>query len=294
MFDILVIGSINADLVFTSNIRPKAGQTVLGQDFKIIPGGKGANQAIAAARLGSKVGFIGCLGNDDNGKMLIDNFKENNVETKYISIIDNVPSGVANIVIAENDNSIIVVPGANYSITKEIIDKNIDVIKSSKIIILQHEIPIDIVEYIIDICYENHITTILNPAPAIKLDENLIHKVSYLTPNEHEASLVFDNSNINELLEKYPEKLIITEGDKGVKYHNGCEIIYVPSFKVEAVDTTGAGDTFNGALATALINGYNLKDAILFANKAAAISVTKFGAQSGMPYKSEVEKYFNK
>lgn len=294
MFDILVIGSINADLVFTSNIRPKAGQTVLGQDFKIIPGGKGANQAIAAARLGSKVGFIGCLGNDDNGKMLIDNFKENNVETKYISIIDNVPSGVANIVIAENDNSIIVVPGANYSITKEIIDKNIDVIKSSQIIILQHEIPIDIVEYIIDICYENHITTILNPAPAIKLDENLIHKVSYLTPNEHEASLVFDNSNINELLEKYPEKLIITEGDKGVKYHNGCEIIYVPSFKVEAVDTTGAGDTFNGALATALINGYNLKDAILFANKAAAISVTKFGAQSGMPYKSEVEKYFNK
>lgn len=294
MFDILVIGSINADLVFTSNIRPKAGQTVLGQDFKVIPGGKGANQAIAAARLGSKVGFIGCLGNDDNGKMLIDNFKENNVETKYISIIDNVPSGVANIVIAENDNSIIVVPGANYSITKEIIDKNIDVIKSSKIIVLQHEIPIDIVKYIIDICYENHITTILNPAPAIKLDENLIHKVSYLTPNEHEASLVFDNSNINELLEKYPEKLIITEGDKGVKYHNGCEIIHVPSFKVEVVDTTGAGDTFNGALATALVNGYSLKDAISFANKGAAISVTKFGAQSGMPYKSEVEKYFNK
>ena len=289
MFDILVIGSINADLVFVSDIRPKAGETVTGKDFRIVPGGKGANQAIVAARLGKKVGFIGCVGNDDNGKMLIENFKENNIETKYIRIVEGMPSGVANIVVSEDDNSIIVIPGANYSITKEIIDKNIDVLKKSKMVVLQHEIPMDIVEYIVDLCFENEIKVILNPAPAIKLKETIIDKVNYLTPNEHECSIVFDNSNIDELLSKYPNKLIITKGDKGVIYHDGNKMVHIPSFEVDVVDTTGAGDTFNGAFATALVDGYKMDDAITFANKAAAISVTKFGAQNGMPYREDLK-----
>lgn len=289
MFDILVIGSINADLVFTSSKRPNPGETIMGEDFKIIPGGKGANQAVAAARLGSKVGFIGCIGNDENGKMLIENFKRNNVETKYINVVEDNPSGVANIIIAEGDNSIIVVPGANYSITKDIIDKNTDIIKSSKVILLQQEIPIDVVEHIVDICHQNKVKTILNPAPASKIKSSIVEKVNYLTPNEHEAKLIFEDLDIDEMLKSYPEKLIITEGSKGVRYSNGNEIIGVPTLKVKALDTTGAGDTFNGAFATGIARGQDLQEIIKFANKAAAISVTKFGAQSGMPYLKEIE-----
>lgn len=289
MFDILVIGSINADLVFTSSKRPNPGETIMGEDFKIIPGGKGANQAVAAARLGSKVGFIGCIGNDENGKMLIENFKRNNVETKYINVVEDNPSGVANIIIAEGDNSIIVVPGANYSITKDIIDKNTDIIKSSKVILLQQEIPIDVVEHIVDICHQNKVKTILNPAPASKIKSSIVEKVNYLTPNEHEAKLIFEDLDIDEMLKSYPEKLIITEGAKGVRYSNGNEIINIPTLKVKALDTTGAGDTFNGAFATGIARGQDLQEIIKFANKAAAVSVTKFGAQSGMPYLKEIE-----
>ena len=288
-FDILVIGSINADLVFTTNKRPSAGETVIGKDYIIIPGGKGANQAVAAARLGSKVGFIGCVGNDENGKLLLQNFKDNNVETKYIKVIDSVPSGVANIVIAEDDNSIIVIPGANFSITKAMIDENIDVIKNSKLVLLQLEIPISVVEYIIGLCYEYNIKTILNPAPSVKLDKFLIDKVNYLTPNEHECIDIIESDNTDELLSMYPEKLVVTEGPKGVKYHNFKEIIRIPSIEVEVVDTTGAGDTFNGAFATAIVNGAEIYEAITFANKAAGLSITKLGAQGGMPYKDELK-----
>ena len=288
-FDILVIGSINADLVFTTNKRPSAGETVIGKDYIIIPGGKGANQAVAAARLGSKVGFIGCVGNDENGKLLLQNFKDNNVETKYIKVIDSVPSGVANIVIAEDDNSIIVIPGANFSITKAMIDENIAVIKNSKLVLLQLEIPISVVEYIIGLCYEYNIKTILNPAPSVKLDKFLIDKVNYLTPNEHECIDIIESDNTDELLSMYPEKLVVTEGPKGVKYHNFKEIIRIPSIKVEVVDTTGAGDTFNGAFATAIVNGAEIYEAITFANKAAGLSITKLGAQGGMPYKDELK-----
>lgn len=291
MFDILVIGSINADLVFVSDIRPKAGETVTGKDFRVVPGGKGANQAIAAARLGKKVGFIGCIGNDDNGKMLIENLKENNVETKYIKIVEGVPSGVANIIVSEDDNSIIVIPGANHFITRDMIDKNIDVLLNSKLVVLQHEIPMDIIEYVVDLCFKNGVKVILNPAPAIRLKETIIDKVDYLTPNEHECKVVFDNSNIDELLAKYPNKLIITKGDKGVVYHDGNRVVNIPAFKVDVVDTTGAGDTFNGAFATSIVDGQSIDESILYGNKAAAISVTKFGAQNGMPYKEDL-KYF--
>lgn len=291
MFDILVAGSINADLIFKSRIRPLAGQTVIGEEFRIIPGGKGANQAIAAARLGSKVGFIGCVGNDSNGKMLIENFNKNNVETKYINAVENKPSGVAGIVIAENDNSIIVVPGANYSFTREMIDKNIDVILNSKLMLLQLEIPVEVVEYAIDVCYKNNIKIILNPAPSVKIKKSLIDKVNYLTPNEHECTEIFEDGDIDKHITEYPEKLIVTCGKKGVIYHNKKEIRRISSYKVEAVDTTGAGDAFNGALAVAVVNGFDLEAAINFANKAAALTVTKVGAQSGMPYKHELEDF---
>lgn len=289
MFDILVIGSINADLVFISDIRPKAGETVMGKDFKVLPGGKGANQAIAAARLGKKVGFIGCVGNDDNGKKLIENLRGNNVETQYIQIVDDVPTGVANIVVAEEDNSIIVIPGANYSISKDMIDKNMDILLNSKLILLQNEIPMEVIEHIIDLCFGKDIKVILNPAPAVKLKESIVNKIDYLTPNEHECKIAFGNPNTDGLLTKYPNKLIVTVGDKGVLYHDGNKKVNIPAFKVDVVDTTGAGDSFNGAFAVAIVEGNSLYESLLFANKAAAISVTKIGAQEGMPYLEDLK-----
>lgn len=293
MCDIVVVGSINADLVFTSSLRPNKGETVLGKDFKTVPGGKGANQAVASSRLGSNVTMFGCVGNDENGTFLINNLNNNNVNTESIEKINNVPSGVAGIILAEGDNSIIVVPGANHSITKEIIDKYKEIILNAKIVVLQLEIPLEVAKYVIDICYENNIKTILNPAPAIKLDISLIDKVTYITPNEHECKIVFDNDDVLSLIEKYPNKLLITEGSKGVKFHDGNEIKQIPTVKVEAIDTTGAGDTFNGALATAIVNGYDLEKAIDFSNKVAALSVTKFGAQGGMPTLKEIKEKFD-
>lgn len=291
MYDIVVVGSINADLVFEADKRPNPGETLIGKDFKTVPGGKGANQAIAASRLGAKVAMMGCLGEDQNGIFLEENLKVNNVETKFIKKVKGVPSGVAGITLAEGDNSIIVVPGANYEVDKTYIDKNIEVIKSAKIVLLQLEIPIEVVEYVIDICSKNRVKTILNPAPIQTLKEDTLEKLDYLTPNEHEFEILYGSKREEEMLKKHKNKLIITKGSEGVSFSDGDKVINVPSNKVEVVDTTGAGDTFNGSFAYSLVKGMSIKESIEFANKAAAISVTKFGAQGGMPTLKEVDEF---
>jgi ribokinase len=291
MYDIVVVGSINADLVFEADKRPNPGETLIGKDFKTVPGGKGANQAIAASRLGAKVAMMGCLGEDQNGIFLEENLKANKVETKFIKKVKGVPSGVAGITLAEGDNSIIVVPGANYEVDKTYIDKNIEVIKSAKIVLLQLEIPIEVVEYVIDICSKNKVKTILNPAPIQKLKEDTLEKLDYLTPNEHEFEILYGSKREEEMLKKHKNKLIITKGSEGVSFSDGDKVINVPSNKVEVVDTTGAGDTFNGAFAYSLVKGMSIKESIEFANKAAAISVTKFGAQGGMPTLKELDEF---
>jgi ribokinase len=291
MYDIVVVGSINADLVFEADKRPNPGETLIGKDFKTVPGGKGANQAIAASRLGAKVAMMGCLGEDQNGIFLEENLKVNKVETKFIKKVKGVPSGVAGITLAEGDNSIIVVPGANYEVDKTYIDKNIEVIKSAKIVLLQLEIPIEVVEYVIDICSKNKVKTILNPAPIQKLKEDTLEKLDYLTPNEHEFEILYGSKREEEMLKKHKNKLIITKGSEGVSFSDGDKVINVPSNKVEVVDTTGAGDTFNGSFAYSLVKGMSIKESIEFANKAAAISVTKFGAQGGMPTLKEVDEF---
>lgn len=291
MNKIVVVGSINVDLVFTSNIRPKAGETVLGNDFKVIAGGKGANQAVAASKLGADVTMIGCVGKDGNGEFSLDNFNRVNVNTSCISTINGEPTGVANIIVAEDDNSIIVVPGANYKVDKDLIDKYKKHILEADIVLLQLEIPMDVVKYTLDFCYENNIKTVLNPAPAVKLDNCMIDRATFITPNEHECKIILGaekDSNIEDIIKKYPNKLMITMGEKGVMYYDGNEVVIVPAYKVEVVDTTGAGDTFNGAFARAIVNNYNLKDAINFANKASSKSVTKLGAQAGMPTLEEI------
>lgn len=283
MGKVVVVGSINVDMVFTSDIRPKAGETVLGNTFSIIPGGKGANQAVAAAKLGAETYMVGCVGNDSNGEFSLKNLQNMNVNTKGVKIIDNVPTGVANIVVADNDNSIIVISGANFEVDKKTMDSNKDIVLSADIVLLQLEIPMEAVEYIIEICNKNNIKVLLNPAPACKLSNTTIENAAYITPNEHELKLIFNSDNTDEILKQYPNKLIVTLGSKGVKYFDGNEIKQIPSINVNVVDTTGAGDTFCGGLAAALVRGENLEDAIIFANKAASFTVTKLGAQSGMP-----------
>lgn len=285
MGKIVVVGSINADMVFTSSIRPKAGETVLGESFSIIPGGKGANQAVAASKLGAESFMVGCVGEDSNGEFSIENFNKYNVNTDCIEVISDVPTGVANIVVAEEDNSIIVIPGSNYKITKDMIDKHKEVILSADIVLLQLEIPIEIVEYTAELCKKSNVKVLLNPAPAKKLSESLIENSTYITPNEHEIKIILGKKSegeIDDLLKQYANKIIVTMGSKGVKYFDG-EIKIIPAFKINVVDTTGAGDTFCGSLAAALVNGKMIPDAISFANKAAALATTKLGAQSGMP-----------
>ena len=283
MGKIVVIGSINVDLVFTSDKRPQAGETVMGKTFSLIPGGKGANQAVAASKLGADTYMIACVGNDSNGEFSLKNLNDMGVNTRGVKIVDEVPTGLANIIVADNDNSIIVIPGANYAIGKDLIDENKNLILLADMVLLQLEIPMEVVEYVVDICFENKVRVLVNPAPAAPLKKSLIDRATYITPNEHELKLIFDNLDTDEVLKKYPNKLIVTMGSKGVKYHDGKEIRVIPSNKVDVVDTTGAGDTFCGALAAALVRGDSIRDAIIFANKAAAFAVTKLGAQSGMP-----------
>ncbi|MGF9857869.1 ribokinase [Priestia endophytica] len=290
MSEIVVIGSSSMDLVVTSAIRPGAGETVLGESFKTVPGGKGANQAVAAARLGANVTMIGCVGDDHYGEEILANFKENYVNITNVKPVTGVGSGTAHIVLAEGDNSIVVVKGANDYITPEYVQSVVDDIKKATLVLIQQEIPEETVEYVSEICEEYNIPLLLNPAPARPLSQDVINRATYITPNEHEAAVLFNNLSIEEALKKYPNKVFITEGKQGARYYDGEKEILVPSYTVEAVDTTGAGDTFNAALAVALGEGKSIEESLQFANRAASLSVTKFGAQGGMPTREEVEE----
>lgn len=290
MAKVTVIGSSSMDLVVTSNIRPGAGETVLGESFKTVPGGKGANQAVAAARLGADVSMIGCVGEDHYGKAILENFKSNGVSVENMKPVTGSDSGTAHIILAEGDNSIVVVKGANDCITPDYVEKAKEKIKEADIVLIQQEIPEETVEYVAQLCQELKVPLLLNPAPARPLKAEVIEQVSYITPNEHEAALLFEGKEKEEVLKQYPNKLFITEGKQGVRYFNGEKEVLVPSYQVETIDTTGAGDTFNAALAVALAEGMGFEKGIQFANRAASLSVTKFGAQGGMPTRKEVEE----
>lgn len=290
--NITVIGSINMDLVTSTTQIPKVGETVLGHSFHTIPGGKGANQAVAAARLGADVTMIGAVGNDSFGKTLVEHLTNEGINTENIMKVKDTSTGIASIIVSEADNSIIVVPGANNHITPEVIEKHEDKIINSNILLLQLEIPLESVIRAVELAKKQGVRTILNPAPIQKLPKKLLEMVDFLTPNEHEQTLLFDSiDGTEEELAKFKEKCIVTKGSKGVMIYKNGEKIEIPSIQVEAVDTTGAGDSFNGALATALCDGLDIEEACRFANVVGAISVTKLGAQTGMPTKKEVEKF---
>lgn len=284
---IVVIGSINMDLVTKTTKFPKVGETIIGDSFHTFCGGKGSNQAVCASRLGADVRFIGCVGNDTNGTVTTTNLSSNGVDASAVLKLDNETTGIAQITIAENDNSIILIQGANNKVTTEIIDDNLDILQDAELVLLQLEIPLETVKYVVDICYKNGITTVLNPAPAMVLSKDLINKVNYITPNEIEYDVIF-KENYENGLKKYPNKLIVTRGAMGVDYHNGMNIVTIKALPVDVVDTTGAGDSFNGAFCVGLINGMSIFEAITYGNKIASISVKKLGAQSSMPYVNEV------
>ena len=287
-----VVGSINMDMTVTAERIPLKGETLLGDSIHYIPGGKGANQAVAMARLGAEVDMFGCVGDDSNGEKLLENLRKEGVGTRHIKVLKEVPTGSALITVGENDNTIIVVPGANGQGDQIYADSIKEELKAFDMVVLQQEIPLETVHDLICFCAENGIKVILNPAPAAKVPLDIIEKVTYLTPNEHEAVLIFgEEETTEELLKKYPEKLVITQGSRGVSVcrKNG-EVLTVPARPAIVADTTGAGDTLNGAFSVQIAKGEPIAEALRYANTAASLSTEKFGAQGGMPTAEEVER----
>jgi len=295
---ILVIGSSNTDMVVQSATLPVPGETILGGEFLMNPGGKGANQAVAAAKLEGNVTFITSIGQDVFGEEALKGFKNHGIDTSYIIQQPDLPSGVALIMVdKKGENCISVASGANNALDKEVIDKAKNSFDNASYLLMQLEVPLETVSYAAEIAFDQGIKIILNPAPAQKLPDDLLAKLYMITPNETEVKLltgvdVTDETSAleaaNVLRTKGVKIVIITLGKKGafVVSDNMQELISPP--QVKAIDTTAAGDTFNGALVVGLAEGMTLKEAVQFANKAAAFSVTRLGAQSSTPLKKEL------
>jgi ribokinase len=288
MKKITVIGSINMDLVTQTNSVPKMGETVMGQSFFTIPGGKGANQAVAAAKLGADVTMIGLVGDDAFGREYIDYLKTQKVDVNHVQPVADEKTGIASILLSGGDNSIIVVPGANHRMTPELVERHEDVIANSDLLLLQLEIPMESVEKAAELAKKHGVKVVLNPAPFQRMSKSLLENVDYITPNEHEAELLMKAAEEPNL---FLNKLVVTRGSEGVSYIENNQGFYVGSYQVDVIDTTGAGDTFNGAFSVALLEGKKMSDSCKFACAAAALSVTKLGAQVGMPDREEVKTF---
>ena len=291
MKKIAVIGSINMDMTALAERIPRPGETVSAASVRYLPGGKGANQAVAAARLGGDVTMFGCVGDDAFGPALIENLRANGVRTDFIETAKDVGSGLAMIVVAENDNAITVIPGANALVTPDYLARHRAEIEAADVVLLQNEIPMASVRYAALLLRGAGRTVIYNPAPAVPADGDLLDAVSYLTPNEHEARIVLGDGEtpIETLIERFGGKLIVTLGAQGLAGWDGG-LLRVPAIPAKVADTTGAGDTMNGAFAAALAEGMTCADALRFANAAAGIATESPGAQAGMPTRAEVEK----
>ena len=297
---IVVVGSINMDLVAVSERIPSVGQTVIGKGFRMIPGGKGANQAVAVARLGYPVRLIGCLGNDVFGARLRSHLEDSGVDTAGVAASDG-SSGVALIVVSEaGENSIVVAPGANFSVTPGTLEKNLGIIRRAGMVLAQLEIPLETVETLASICAREDVPLILDPAPALDLPDSIFPQIAWFTPNETEAEF-YNGTGSPGPAEK--AAAFLAKGCHGVVLKMGSQGAWlasrqipgelVPAFPVKAIDTTAAGDAFNGGFAAALMLGKSPRQSAAFAAAVAGLSVTRAGAQPSMPTMAEVDAFMS-
>jgi len=298
---VLVIGSINMDLVIKTERYPIKGETVIGGDFFQLPGGKGANQACTVSRLGGDVGFVGACGNDIFGQEVSDNLIRLGVDISDLYRVDE-RTGIAVITIEKDgDNRIIVAQGANKKITVNMIDRLEEKIKKAEVILLQLEIPLKAVLHTIGLAKKHDTIVILDPAPAQKLPNEVYSKIDFLLPNESELEILLKEYKLNSLEEKAfkllelgVKNIIVTRGEKGVSFYSKKKQKMYPACHVKAIDTTAAGDAFAGALAYGLGKTWDEDKIISFAITVAGISVTKIGAQSSLPSLTEVDNFLNK
>jgi len=287
---VVVIGSLNMDIVVEADAPPQAGETIFGKSVRFVPGGKGANQAYALAKLGADTTMIGAVGEDAFGEQMLGALTRVGVHIDGVKRLKGVPTGVASILLADGDNRIIVIPGANASCSPEDIDAYRDTIAAADVVLLQLEIPLETVIHAVKTAKSMGKTVIMNPAPARALPEELLQDIDYLTPNQIELGVVGGYSGtdveaaMSGLLERGVRNVVTTLGAQGCAYASADgESGALGGYRMEVVDTTGAGDAFNAGLAFAIASGRPLKEAARFAGKVAALSVTKFGAQGGMP-----------
>uniref|UniRef100_UPI0032167559 ribokinase n=1 Tax=uncultured Draconibacterium sp. TaxID=1573823 RepID=UPI0032167559 len=298
---IVVVGSSNTDMVVKVPRIPVPGETIIGDGFMTVPGGKGANQAVAAARAGAEVTFITCVAEDSFGKQAILNYKEEGINTSFIKTVNEGHSGIALITVAnDGENSIAVAPGANSALFPEDIIKYEEAFDGAQVILTQLEIPMETVLKVAEIAEAKKIPLILNPAPAVSVPEELIGKLTLITPNESESAILtgreeFTGNDMQdmacELYDMGAKTVLITLGAKGVCLKDADTLEMIEGYPVKALDTTAAGDVFNGALAVALADGMSVKKALGFAQRAAAISVTRMGAQPSAPTREEINNF---
>jgi len=298
---VVVVGSSNTDMVVKAERIPRVGETISGGQFVMAAGGKGANQAVAAARMGAEVTFVAKLGDDLFGQQAVANYQEEGIITDLILRDPEHHTGVALIIVdAQGENLIAVAPGANHALRAKDLDRAAERIRSADVLMLQLEIPLETVRVAIDIAAESGVPVILDPAPAAPLDRSLLAKVDYLTPNESEAErltgvAVKDETSAQaaarKLLEAGAKHVIVTLGAQGALVATREQTVLVPSCRVEAKDSTAAGDAFNGALAAALGEGVELPAAVRRACMAGALSATRMGAQPSLPTREQLDRF---
>ena len=290
MTRIVVVGSINMDLVTVAPRFPAPGETLLGERFLTVHGGKGANQAVAAARLGAEVALVGAVGDDAFGAQMHEGLRHEGVDTTHMARLDDCASGTASISVADGENQIVVVPAANARVTPAQVEAAHEAIASADAVLVQMEIPLETVEATLRLGHRLGVPVILNPAPAQKLPVDWLKLARYVTPNQLELATLLGADpaeDFQQLMRRAPCPVVLTRGAEGAWYREQGEPEHQPGFKVEAIDSTGAGDTFNAALAVFLHEG--LPEAVRKACAAAALSVSKLGAQGGMPQRQELD-----